>query len=1685
MYSMPPVASKCLLNGPVGNGRGTPGAGDQGPGTTTQHGTQGLIQLCVIVTKDESGYGLTVSGDKPVHVQVVKENGASARAGVRTGDRIYKVNGSPVANCDHTEVVKLIRAGSHVALTLLRKPEKDQARQSRVPVSPGAHSTVFSVKSSGSDKITHPIPADALQEQMVAKEKIETVRRMYEEALANENKLQQDYSKSKSQKAESRLQDAKKMTSTIRHQLESLTLTSTPDKRNVSSRNSICLGEFHSTAVDNIHPTVGAQRPLKASWSIAGPFSKRQPSSPRNFSRTRNMSVKRSNSDSMRKSRPLSQQLLPIALKRKLMMRKAVSMPNTVDYPDSSVLRPPAHSVIGETTPVSDDNDDEVSQRQSVSSEHRDSLCTPRPADIFSMEEEDFSPESQAFVKDHGPFMDFEQLRNRHAHCSVFLSFLISNGDPAPLLFILTSDIYVSGSIKDMKRWAYEIHSTFILKDAPLNVKMEEAIIETIDSTLKSSPVREELWKNIFRNAKMSALDDIKSALAAFREKRELGLGSLFGDGELKDVIDKTSEAKIVEKTLKFHYDKLVTDTLSTRSQALAYSLATVMKEWGVHKGNIDRQLSFAMKDNKGGIKDFFGGKFKNNKKEIKSHTFNPQIYCSTTFCEQCEGLIWGIGYQGYNCSNCDMNIHKDCLSQVGSCKKKKRGKGSTKHPAMRTVGSTSALGSALGVPHHQPTRSHSFGSTTTMPEDLKEVTSPATDEETEGHSVADLKRKFEAPVSPVTVDKPKPGVGRSESFRKESKKSGKDARRSHSDVDKDGGEKIITAIGRASSGSSMSSLSNRSDSSSTEKVNDVSVKATSIDEEVDSDLEVEDSLPPLDAVIKKELLRKMHPNQKKLQEVINELLYTEKSHVRNLKLLDLLFHRPMARASFCSKELVELVFPDISSLIDMHVQINNEMKEKMKEDPLVSIKHVAHILLNRLDGEAGEKMKEVCANFCRNHSYALNAIRDKRKRDPKLHELLTAAETNPMCRRLQFKDLMISQVHRLTKYPLLIDSMCNYTSPQSGERELLVKASKCSRQILDHVNLAVKDCENHHKLVALQKRLDTKPIQNSQNPLVADYKNLNLQDYKLVYDGALTWRMSTNRSKQIDLHVILLEEMLVLLQVQDDGRLVLKCQSPIATQSRDDSKFGHSPIITLNSMLVRQVATDKKAIFIINTSQLGPQIYDLVANSEQEKKRWFRSITDAADSQKKSASLRRPTRRAHVNKSKLTLTETSTDESPPEEKSNEVDVNSSAEPNITTNNNVRPETWSHSLLLEPSHESEPLGNSQGDRADAADEVSKFESSQEEGERDAKSLLVASISDTTLLKQFLSVSTQAAALNAAPSPTPILSSPGSASKQESSVTTAASTAYEQCNSVLNNLSRRLNCLLEVVEEQDNERARLQHQLKTAEQLLTEAPKDSVDSRPNSFVSNSSSSTSVGDAADSQPHAAPSDMSVAIKGNPPHHSAPSRADMTDSAHSSAAESDSDEEGTVYADSKEDFADVCKDNKHGVQRPESSLSNVSNALTDNTLVSADNLSDDVADHPTAKDDHIINVGNGDNTADNIPHIRVNSTSLSIGSDSDIENTNIDDVVTENASTNTLTGSEHTAAAMIVQEAMEAALDIMKAESANANETDLPAISSNNIDVNFVPLGAKTVGTRLLSDSDIDDSDETDALSVNSLD
>ncbi|KAJ8366261.1 hypothetical protein AAFF_G00363420 [Aldrovandia affinis] len=69
----------------------------------------GPVQRCVIVQKDQLGFGFTVCGERVKLVQNVRPGGAAVKAGVHEGDRIIKVNGSLVSTLTHQEVVKLIK----------------------------------------------------------------------------------------------------------------------------------------------------------------------------------------------------------------------------------------------------------------------------------------------------------------------------------------------------------------------------------------------------------------------------------------------------------------------------------------------------------------------------------------------------------------------------------------------------------------------------------------------------------------------------------------------------------------------------------------------------------------------------------------------------------------------------------------------------------------------------------------------------------------------------------------------------------------------------------------------------------------------------------------------------------------------------------------------------------------------------------------------------------------------------------------------------------------------------------------------------------------------------------------------------------------------------------------------------------------------------------------------------------------------------------------------------------------------------------------------------------------------------------------------------------------------------------------------------------------------------------------
>ncbi|KAI5741903.1 hypothetical protein M8J77_000951 [Diaphorina citri] len=405
------------------------------------------------------------------------------------------------------------------------------------------------------------------------------------------------------------------------------------------------------------------------------------------------------------------------------------------------------------------------------------------------------------------------------------------------------------------------------------------------------------------------------------------------------------------------------------------------------------------------------------------------------------------------------------------------------------------------------------------------------------------------------------------------------------------------------SSNSSNSSLSSRSFDSPSNSCEAVSSSGppppSSSRVPWDSDTEAEPDPPDWTKSVPEDILRSLSPREKKRQEVINELFHTERSHVRGLKVLEQVFYHPMRDPQILPPDLSSLLFANLEEMLDIHSTFNNSMKLKRKESPVVG--DVGELLLDMFDGAAGEAFQRAAATFCSRQQIALESLRERRRKDSRLNAFLTEAELNPLCRRLQLKDIIPTGMLRLTKYPLLFANLAKYTVDNENELTKVKRALDRSKEILNYVNQAVKEAEDQHRLAEIQKRLDRTPFEKVDNPLVNEYRNLDLTRHKLIYEGNLQLRIATTRQKLIELYVLLLEDIIVLLQKQDDSKYVLKFYNMNSTTGERTPSL--SPIIKLSHGIVRSNAVDRSALYLVNTSQHSAQIYDLVASSASERK--------------------------------------------------------------------------------------------------------------------------------------------------------------------------------------------------------------------------------------------------------------------------------------------------------------------------------------------------------------------------------------------------------------------------------------------------------------------------------------------------
>nr|XP_008120244.1 PREDICTED: rho guanine nucleotide exchange factor 11 isoform X4 [Anolis carolinensis] len=1089
--------------------------------------TTGLVQRCVIIQKDQHGFGFTVSGDRIVLVQSVRAGGAAMRAGVQEGDRIVKVNGTMVTNSSHLEVVKLIKSGAYVALTLLGSPpasaglsgSQQDGHQTGAPqVMPASPPPPPPPPLPPPHHITEPKP---LQDPKFQKHATQILRNMLRQEEAELQRCYEVYSRNPASLIEEQIEGARRRVSQLQLKIRQEG-GGLPD------------------------PT----RPTSDSSSINSRLTDGR------------LSLDSQDGDSGLDS---GTERFPSVSEISLNRNSVLSDPG-LDSPH--------------TSPVIASRMFQHHQHQGSDTSFSPSLAeqgfdqTGRPLIIAPEEDCDpgyFNNECDSL------FQDLGKLKTRPAHLGVFLRYIFSQADPSPLLLYLCADIYQQMNPKEGRGLGKEIWNIFLEKTAPLRVRVSDSLLAEIESRLRNG----EDLRNAFLELQEAVMPEIQEQIQDYRTKRTMGLGSLYGENDLLDLDgDPQKERQVAEKQIAQLGD-ILSKYEEDRSSPMSFALNTYMGHAGIRLRE-SRLVSVVEK----------------SQEKDKWLPFFPKTKKSSSTKKDKETLA-------------EDKKRNPILKYIG---KPKSSSQSTFHVPLSPV--EVKPGNVRNIIQHFENNQHYDPqqldlqrlSTGSFPEDLLDMES----------SRSEVK------------------LGRSESLkgREELKRLRKadNVPRSRSDVDMDAAAEATRLHQSASS--SASSLSARSLENPTPpytpKMGRRSIESPSLGFGTDvflphlledelgqlSDLEPEPDSQNWQHTFGREIAASLPQREVDRQEVINELFVTEASHLRILRVMDVVFYQRMKKENLISREELGLIFPNLPEVIEIHNSLSEAMKKLREDGPVV--KEIGDLMLSRFDGVAREEIQQVAADFCAYQSAALELIKTKKRKETRFQLFMQEAESNPQCRRLQLKDLIISEMQRLTKYPLLLENIIKYTHGETSEHQKLCRARDQCREILRYVNEAVKRAENQHRLEAYQKRLDATSLERTSNPLAAEFKNLDLRSRRMIHEGLLSWRIS--KDKTVDLHVLLLEDLLVLLQRQDE-KLVLKCHSKMALGS-SDIKQTFSPVLKLNSVLIRSVATDKRALFIICTSELGPQIYELAASTSSEKNTWMGLLDEAVKNATRNATL-------------------------------------------------------------------------------------------------------------------------------------------------------------------------------------------------------------------------------------------------------------------------------------------------------------------------------------------------------------------------------------------------------------------------------------------------------------------------------
>ncbi|NXG16716.1 AKP13 protein, partial [Grallaria varia] len=352
--------------------------------------------------------------------------------------------------------------------------------------------------------------------------------------------------------------------------------------------------------------------------------------------------------------------------------------------------------------------------------------------------------------------------------------------------------------------------------------------------------------------------------------------------------------------------------------------------------------------------------------------------------------------------------------------------------------------------------------------------------------------------------------------------------------------------------------------------------------------------------VVDSKFLQQQNKDVVKRQDVIYELMQTEMHHVRTLKIMNDVYSAAMLKELQYDQQVIDKIFPCLENLLQIHSNFFQRILERKKEsladksEKNFVIKRIGDILVNQFSGDSAERMKKTYGKFCGHHNEAVSYFKDLYSKDKRFQAFVKKKMSSSLVRRLGIPECILLVTQRITKYPVLLQRILQYTKENEVEHEDLTQSLNLVKDVIAAVNSKVSNYEKKMRLGEIYNRTDSKSIMRMKSGQM--FAKEDLRHRKLIRDGPVSLKSAAGRLKEVQ--AVLLSDMLVFLQEKDQKYVFASL----------DQK---STVISLKKLIVREVAHEEKGLFLISMGGKDPEMVEVHASSKEERNGWIQIIQD------------------------------------------------------------------------------------------------------------------------------------------------------------------------------------------------------------------------------------------------------------------------------------------------------------------------------------------------------------------------------------------------------------------------------------------------------------------------------------------